>query len=282
VSPPSVAAVIVAYRTPRQVELCLNALDNQTRQCREIIVIDNSGVVDEPSDDLERVVSAGRIHRSATNLGFAGACNLGARLTSSDYLLFLNADVTLAEDACEQLCIAVTEGSRIAVVGPRIFGADGEVELSGRSFPSIRTGVLGRSSRLTRLLRRAGVAPSSLSFALRGETIPVDWVSGACMLVRRAAFNEVDGFDEAYWMYWEDADICRRLADRGWGTVLCSQAHASHQTGSSGVSSRTVEAFHRSAARYYEQHVARSAALATIGRYVLQVRMKLMLRHLRE
>jgi GT2 family glycosyltransferase len=110
----------------------------------------------------------------------------------------------------------------------------------------------------------------------------VDWVSGACMLIRRQAFEQVGGFDENYWMYWEDADICRRLKDRGWDAILCPDAQAQHSTGSSGRSERTIEAFHSSAARYYQRHVARTAVAAGLARGVLHVRMRVMLyRHAR-
>jgi len=120
-------------------------------------------------------------------------------------------------------------------------------------------------------------APSGVSAALAG-TGPVDWVSGACMLIRREAFEQVGGFDEDYWMYWEDADICRRLKEQGWGTMLCTDAEAHHSTGSSGHSERTIEAFHASAARYYERHVAGSAVTARLARGVLNTRKRVMLR----
>jgi N-acetylglucosaminyl-diphospho-decaprenol L-rhamnosyltransferase len=98
------------------------------------------------------------------------------------------------------------------------------------------------------------------------------------MLVRREPFADVGGFDEGYWMYWEDADLCRRLADQGWRTMFCVEAECRHQTGSSGRSARTVESFHASAARYYERHLARNTLDAWLARTILNVRMKIVLR----
>jgi N-acetylglucosaminyl-diphospho-decaprenol L-rhamnosyltransferase len=274
---PSVAAVVVHYRTPARLGECLDALERQTYQCSEIVVVDNS---DEPGERVLAPDSDGRVHvhRAATNLGFGPACNVGARITVSDYLLFLNADLTLSEKACEELCLTVESNPRVATVGPRIYGSDGEIELSARSFPSFRTGVLGRSSLATRLLRRTGRSPRALTTALSEATRTVDWVSGACMLVHRGAFEDVGGFDENFWMYWEDADLCRRLADRGWSAMFCARAEAHHMTGSSGRSERTVEAFHASAARYYERHVARGAFEARLARELLDIRMRVVLR----
>jgi N-acetylglucosaminyl-diphospho-decaprenol L-rhamnosyltransferase len=278
--PQQLAAVIVYFRTPARLIACLDGLRGQTALPDEIVVIDNSSVLDAvderpaPGEDWRWV-------RAERNLGFGAACNLGAQVTHSDHVLFLNADVALCEQACERLLLAAEADPDIGVVGPRICQADGTIELSARAFPTVATGLLGRASLLTKILVAMNRTPARLS-AARGRSGRVDWISGACMLIRRRAFEQIGGFDENYWMYWEDADICRRLKERGWDTTLCSEAQAQHLTGSSGRSERTIEAFHRSAARYYEQHVARNAATATLARGVLRARMSVMLhRHAR-
>jgi N-acetylglucosaminyl-diphospho-decaprenol L-rhamnosyltransferase len=274
-APTRLAAIIVYFRTPECLSSCLDALKQQTSRPDEILVVDNSSAVDgvdnrpAPGRDWEWV-------RADTNLGFGAACNLGARIARGDYLLFVNADVVLRRDACEQLRAVADANLRAAVVGPRIYGAEGEIELSARAFPSLATGILGRSSMLTKSLRAARRTPSGVSGAL-GHAGWVDWVSGACMLIRRGAFEDVRGFDEGYWMYWEDADICRRLKDLGWGAMLCIDATARHRTGSSGRSEHTIEAFHASAARYYERHVAKTATARKLARVILRVRMSLIL-----
>jgi N-acetylglucosaminyl-diphospho-decaprenol L-rhamnosyltransferase len=268
-------AVIVYFRTPVCLTLCLEGLRQQTLPIDQIIVVDNSSAL----DDLDRRPAAGMDWtwiRAERNFGFGAACNLGAQYAQSEYLLFLNADLVLREDACEQLCLAAEEDRGIGVAGPRIYGADEGIELSARAFPSVATSLLGRSSLLTKLLRGVGRTPSGVAGAL-GQSGRVDWVSGACMLVRRRAFAQVDGFDEGYWMYWEDADICRRLEERGWDTMLSTHAEARHSTGSSGRSERTIRAFHLSAARYYERNVARTAVSAWLVRIVLYARMRVML-----
>jgi glycosyltransferase involved in cell wall biosynthesis len=92
------------------------------------------------------------------------------------------------------------------------------------------------------------------------------------MLVRRAAFDSVGGFDEGYWMYWEDADLCRRLADEGWEVHFEPAAVVDHATGASGTNARTIRAFHESAARFAARHIARTALERSLIRAVLETR----------
>jgi GT2 family glycosyltransferase len=268
-----VAVVVVYFRTPTNLAACLDSLRQQTRPPKDVVVIDNSSVLDG-SHQRPGSGEDWRWVRAERNLGFGAACNLGAGLTQSDYILFLNADVVLAESACDNLRSVAEVDLGVAVVGPRLYGEDGEIELSARAFPGAITGVAGRSSRLTRVLSALDKTPAGLSGAL-GASRYVDWISGACMLVRRSAFEQVAGFDEGYWMYWEDADICRRLKDRGWQMMFCPSAGGCHRTGSSGTSPQTIQAFHESAARYYERHVARSTVTARLARYALRVRLRL-------
>lgn len=267
--------MIVFYRTPDRLDSCIEALQRQTLRPDEILVIDNSSALDglweQPS-----AKPGYRWVRAPENLGYGAACNLGARLARGESLLFLNADLTLEPDACQRLDDAIDGRPEVAVAGPRIHDADGKIELSARSFPNVTTGVLGRSSLATRWLAALGRTPAAVGDALATSGL-VDWVSGACMLVRRSSFDRVGGFDEAYWMYWEDADLCRRLRRSGQRTMICVEARAHHATGSSGTSARTIEAFHRSAARYFTVHLARSATAAKVGRLALGMRMWLML-----
>ena len=246
------SVVIVAYRTPSLVAATVASLRAQELMPDEIIAIDNGAPEGAPLHSLDGV----RIERAPANVGFGAGCNVGAKLARGDELLFMNGDVVLTHDAIAALSRRLHADPKTAVVGPRIF-AGGQVQLSARTWPSIRTGLLGRRSRLTRLLLRAGRYPAELRPA-SGRAGEVDWVSGACMLVRRLAFEEVDGFDEGFWMYWEDADLCRRLAHRSWTVMFEPAAVVHHATGASGTSERTIRAFHDSARRFAERYLVRS------------------------
>jgi GT2 family glycosyltransferase/glycosyltransferase involved in cell wall biosynthesis len=249
------SAIIVAYRTPREAAAAVASLRGQTRPPDEIMIVDNGAHDGFPLPELPELEDA-RIFRPPTNLGYGAGCNLGVAAASGDELLILHADVVLNAGAIEALAERLDSNDQIAVVGPQIL-SQGRVQLPARAFPSLGTGLLGRRSVLTRLLVRARRYPSELQRAQESAGT-VNWVSGACMLVRRSAFDEIGGFDEAYWMYWEDADLCRRLADRGWEVHFEPAAVVQHATGASGVSARTIRAFHESAARFAASHFARS------------------------
>ena len=269
------SAVIVAYKTPAELAAALASLRAQTRSPDEVVVVDNGAADGEPVPD-GLGVNGVRIVRPETNLGFGAGCNLGIAEAAGDEVLLLNADVVLAAQAVEALTHRLHQDSRIGVVGPLLLSG-GEVQMSARAFPRLRTGVLGRRSPLTRLLIRARRYPTEFSLPFHGGG-RVDWVSGACMLASGEALEAVNGFDPDYFLYWEDADLCRRLADCGWHVHYEPAAVVHHATAASGMSERTVRAFHESAARFASRHIARSPAQRTFMTSVLRVRCFIALR----
>jgi N-acetylglucosaminyl-diphospho-decaprenol L-rhamnosyltransferase len=260
------SAITVVYNTPAELAAAIASLRAQDRPPEESIVVDTGASEGYPLNQREGLEGV-QIEQPEVNVGFGGGCNLGARVASGDGLLFMNADVVLTAGALPRLTERLESDERIAVVGPLIYSG-GSVQFSARAFPSLRTGVLGRRSLLTRALIRARRYPAEFRHPSEG-TGPVDWVSGACMLVRRSAFDEVGGFDEGYWLYWEDADLCRRLVDAGWRVHFEPTAVVHHATGASGTSERTIRAFHESATRFANRHIARTALeRALISRFL--------------
>lgn len=128
------------------------------------------------------------------------------------------------------------------------------------------TGFFGRTTLLTKLFPRSAAAqrnvmtPDVLAARAGDGSVGVDWVSGACLLVRRDVFDRVGGFDERFFLYWEDADLCRRIRSAGFATRYCPAARVEHTVGQSSRTARVLalRAFHRSAYLYYRLHVAPS------------------------
>ena len=161
----------------------------------------------------------------------------------------------------------LTRHPDVGVAGARILDADGTLQQSARRFPDLTTWFGGRSTWLTSrfpgnwLTKRNLVAAHA---AASGEPVDVDWVSGACLMTRRDVFERVGGFDEEFFLYWEDADYCGRVADAGWRRMYVPTITVRHAAGRSAERdpAPAIRAFHASAYRLYWKRAS------TVGRLV--------------
>lgn len=251
-----VAVVIVNYQAYDELRNCLSSLD---RVCPDstIVVIDHASDV-RAADALVKDFPNVDVVRKSTNDGFAAGVNHGARVTQSQFVLLINPDCVIEPQACGQLADWLDTHPDVGAVGPRITNADGTIQPSARRFPNFTTAIAGRSSWLTRVLPSNPLSRRNLPLRDASMTSPinVDWISGACMLVRREAFDAIDGMDQEFFLYWEDADFCRRLGNAGWRTVYLPAAGAMHVGGRSSRHAAVAaqEAFHKSAFRLYRKH----------------------------
>lgn len=252
--------VIVNYRSYDELTRCLESLEPGRQHLRHVIVVDHESDLGAAARLAERFPWTYVVERS-TNEGFATGVNLGARLTDSPFLLILNPDCVADGGTVADLVRFARTRPDAAVIGPQILNADGTVQGSARRFPGITTAVAGRSSWLTRRFPNNPLSRHNLP-ALESRTAPleVDWVSGACMLVRRDAFEQVSGMDEEFFLYWEDADLCWRLADEGWRTVYFPGARIVHAGGRSSIHAykESLAAFHASAYLLFRKRSPRS------------------------
>ena len=262
-SEPSVSVLVVNYHAYDELEACLESLG---RQCFGVEVI----VVDQDTRESRRRIIEQR-HRDVrwipqtTNSGFAAGVNLAARRASGSYLYLVNPDAVVAPDAAGVLAEWLKERPHVAVIGSMVLDPDGSIQGSARRFPGISTLFGGRTAWMT---RRFPGNPLSRRNILTGahvrEPIEVDWVSGASMMIRRRAFDAVGGMDERFFLYWEDADLCKRLRDAGLATVYHPGPSVTHRCGGSGGGSpRSIVAFHRSAYRYFRKHGGALGLLAS-------------------
>ncbi|NWB95175.1 glycosyltransferase family 2 protein [Pseudomonas gingeri] len=223
-----------------------------------VIVVDNAS----RDDSLESLMplQGGElcIVRNASNLGFSAACNIGARHTSAPYVLFLNPDCVLAADALSCMIQALVSYPRTGMVGGFLCNPDGTEQPGGRRvFPTPKRAFL-RAFGLSRLSK---FLPASFSdFLLHEQPLPreplvVEAISGACMLVRREAIEDVGLWDEGYFLHCEDLDWCMRFRQAGWDVLYVPGARVSHQFG---VCSRSRPYFvewhkHRGMLRFYQK-----------------------------
>lgn len=226
-------------------------------------------VVDNASEDgtAEMILSEFReveLIANSRNVGFSAANNLAIKRCSARYVLALNPDTRVTSGALDRLVQLMDDHPEVGICGCRLVREDGSFDHAAkRSFPTI-AGAIGHFLRLGRSER----APEVLSQyrAPEVESGSVDAVNGAFMLIRRAALDEVGFFDEGFWMYMEDLDLCYRFKEAGWQTWYEPAATVMHvKGGSSGPirSPRLNYAFHYGMYRFYRKHYARQRSRAT-------------------
>ena len=252
---PVVSAIVVNYHAYGELADCLASLVAQSLTSLEIIVIDHDSSPNLCGALAVRFPSV-RFVPLRENPGFAAGVNRGASMAAGRYLYLLNPDATADPDVCGALSAWLDEHPRIGAVGSLVRDADGAIQASARRFPDMTTAVGGRTTWLTRILPSNPLTKRNL---LTGshvrQPMEVDWVTGASMMIRHAAFDAIGGMDAGFFLYWEDADFCRRLAAAGWRTAYYPAAGVTHLCGrSSGSSAASVSAFHDSVFRYVRKH----------------------------
>ena len=261
---PIFAAILVNYNAGAELERALRSIaDELAGHVWEGIVVDNASD-DDSTAAVDRFAANVRVARNSANVGFARGVNQGFAATKAPYVLIMNPDCRLMAGAVGAMRAVLDAHPQCAVAGPRILNPDGSVQGSARGDPDMLTGLFGRTTVLRKLVPFLAVARRNIVVdeAIRGgqESVVVDWLSGACMLARREALDAVRGFDERFFLYWEDADLCRRLRARGYHVRYVPGATAIHRVGQSSRTARAsaIRAFHKSAYLYYATHVARA------------------------
>ena len=256
---PEVDIVIVAYGSRDLLRACLASLRSYPPSGgANIWVVDNDsrgGTAEMTRAKFPEV----ELIASRTNLGFAAATNLAIRRGRAPYVLALNPDTRATAGAIDHVLDLLESNSSIGIAGCRLEREDGTFDHAARrSFPT----PLGALAHFTGIGRHPR-APTWLSQyrAPWVECGPVDAVNGAFMLIRRRALGEVGLFDEGYWMYMEDLDLCYRFGEAGWITWYDAGATVLHvKAGSSGRyrKPRLDYAFHYGMLRFYRKHYASS------------------------
>ena len=199
-----------------------------------------------------------RLIKNDSNLGFARAVNRSLVQGSAPYILILNPDTIVAPGFFEPLLEYMSAHGDVGVIGPRILDTDRTVQGSARAFPTLLTALFGRRSILTRFFPDNPITRENILTSRSDGSTPmaVDWVSGACMLVRRETVAHVGPMDARFFMYWEDADWCRRMWQNGWKVVYFPKSSVVHFAGVSSNKNifRSVLEFHKSIYRLFEKH----------------------------
>ncbi len=236
---PTISAIVVSYNTRAMTLDCLAALKADLAGiASEIIVVDNASTdgsaaaVGESFPDVTVIASA-------ENLGFGRANNRGMAAAAGEVYLLINSDAFAQPGAAAALLEAVETRPDVAVVGPKLLNSDGSVQQSCFRFPT--PGQAWRENLwLSTIANRLGRPAAWVDLRGWAHDAPrdVDFLSGACLLVRRAAVEQIGGFDEDFFMYAEETDWQRRMRDEGWRIAFVPAAVVTHLGGGSGAGER--------------------------------------------
>jgi N-acetylglucosaminyl-diphospho-decaprenol L-rhamnosyltransferase len=246
------AAIVVNYNAGRHLAPCIESmLADDSAGAVEVVVVDNASFDDSLSTLVSLDVSI--VHAGA-NLGYAAAANLGIAASRAPVVAVINPDTLLAHGSAGSALARLDAERDLAAVGPRISNPDGSTYPSARRDPStvdaIGHALLGAwmpRNRFTTRYRDLNVDPQ--------QPRDVDWLSGAAIWFRRSALDAVGGWDERYFMFLEEVDLCRRLRLGGWRIAYEPSAHLVHEEGVSRAHHpyRMIVAHHRSAWRYAQR-----------------------------
>jgi GT2 family glycosyltransferase len=255
-----IAVAVVSYNTRELLRSCLaSAVADRPL---EIVVVDNGST--DGSVAMVRADFPGvTLVDDGGNIGYGAASNLAFSRINAEYVLLLNADTRVQPGALDRLTRYLDAHPKAAVVGPKLLNDDGSLQASCFPFP----GTLGWLVENDPVAPVIGAIPfgrqRTLRYAPPTASTEVPWVLGAALAIRRSAFEEVGGFDRAFFMYFEEVDLCRRLSDVGWQIHFCPDAEVTHvgQASTRQVKGSMLVAHYRSTVLYYRRHL-RGAALA--------------------
>ena len=251
--PPAVSAIVVSYNTRDDLLRCLASLAAHVRLPLEVLVVDNAST-DGSAHAVRQRYPAARVLERTANRGFSTANNEGIRASAGSQVLVLNPDAEVTAGAVEALSARLEARPEVGLVGPLTRSPDGAVQVSFG--PDLTLLSEWRQRRLVRAVRQRRPAALREAEAQASREHEPDWVSGSCFLARREALLAVGGFDEGFFLYEEDADLCRRLRRAGWRILFTPAAEVRHGLG------RSMDRFpalarleyRKSHLRYYRKH----------------------------
>jgi len=246
---PSVSLIVVGYRSDAVWAEFFDSLQKSTRCPESVVVVENSPTKAHIEHGTNLKVS---VFHLPENPGYGGAANYGySKLANqSDLVLICNPDLVFKSDTIERLSAKIMADQVVGIVGPAIVGPDGVNYPTGRAFPRLKIG-LGHAL-LGTIWSRNPWTQEYLGSHEGSESRLVDWVSGACMMVRREVFDSIGGFDPEYFMFVEDVDWCFRAFQKGWKCLLVPEATVVHHGGHSTQFRKgaMVQAHHQSMQRF--------------------------------
>ena len=258
------SVIILSWNTRDLLFECLKSLsENSYTIDVEFIVVDNASE-DDSRDMVRTEYRQVKLVVNDSNIGFGAGNNTGIRASSGRYILFLNSDTVVMQGALDGMVNFADAQVDIGIVGPKLLNADGSLQYSCRRYPNLGTGMF-RNTPLGRLFPKNKFTSDYLYSDWDHNTPKeVDWVSGAALMIRRDLVDKIGAFDEDYFMYCEDVDLCWRAnhteisEGKPWRVIYLPDSKIFHYIGRSSdrVPTRMTYEFHRSQHLFYKKRYA--------------------------
>ena len=255
--------IILNWNTRDDLRVSLGSIfEQEFRHSIEVIVADNAS--EDGSREMVRLeFPKARLVEHEGNIGFCAGNNRAIPQDPGRYVLFLNADTRVTPCALDTLIDFADSAPDAGIIGPKLLNQDGSLQYSCRRFPNMGAGFF-RNTPLGRLFPKNRYTQDYLMSDWDHASMrDVDWVSGAALMIRRETLAKVGGFDEGFYMYCEDVDLCYRAQKAGWRVVYFPDSVIYHIIGRSSdqVPTRATFYFHTSMYRFYKKHYARSTSV---------------------
>lgn len=246
----TVRVVTVAYNPGEELVRFLDSLGRASRRRVRVVIADNGSEHEFVRETAERF--GAEIVTDGTNRGYGGGANLAARDLDEDWIVVANPDIVWRPDSLDVLIDAGLNTAGAGCLGPRLLNPDGSVYPSGRALPTLVRGA-GHAA-LTRVWPSNPFSAAYHSQGGNDAVREVGWLSGACLALPAPVWRELGGFDEGYFMFFEDVDLGARVARAGWRNVQVPAAIVVHEQGASWKArpERMIRAHHASARRYLD------------------------------
>lgn len=250
---PQLSIIIVNHRAEAVLQECLAAIAaSDSPLSTEVIIVDNPKDDSREEFDIPNGLNVKRIHTTGRR-GFGSACNQGSAESNGECIMLLNPDVILDKQAIYEMYQAMSEKPEGSIVTGRLIGPDGDFQASCRRFPTLGNLFLSRRSLLHKLF---GIGGRAYTLPDYGEITEVEAAAAAMMMMSKKTYEALSGFDEAFFLYLEDTDLCYRAAKKELKVYYVPKATGKHYWGlSTGqYRFRRILWHHRSILRYFVKH----------------------------
>lgn len=266
--------IIVNYNTKKKLDECLYSLYNNISNISfEVIVSDNHSL-DDSINMLEKNYPEVSLIKNERNLGFAKANNKALSIVKGKYILLLNSDTIVPKLSISNMIDFLRNHKEVGAVGAKMLYPDHTTQRTARRFPNPMAFFFGRKSILTLLMPENRFSKRYMMYDREQQEEPyeVDWVSGAGLMVKKEVVQQVGLLDERFFIYWEDADWCFRIKQKGWKIFCIPTAPIIHHEGgsSNNCKLKLIMHFHKSVFLFYRKHYIKSnlnpmCAIAAVG-----------------